>query len=226
MRIAAAAAVALLAITASSRAPEPGEPMDCSDLILAPGYTCSEVVSPSSALPMSGNESRGLSSWTLIDNDQRVLALADEEGPVVGDCGAWKPQRFPLLRLKVEETWEPLVSFEQRCTDTSIPRIDRLYAASAHFDAVRGDVHLGLTSSCQNLGPGGTHCDEFHWSPGSAASRRSPPCSRRRRRSAATASTTTVTVASTEPTSSARARWTTTSRGLHPAVTERPLGLR
>jgi hypothetical protein len=138
-------------VAAPTLASEPGTPMDCSDLELAPGLTCSEFSSPGEG---------GLPTFFLrqpfaaIDNDARILTTADGDAVELAPCGAQPMFRLGLVVHVGEGAVQtPLVSVSDRCHDPSSGAADTLRADQLLFDALRGALFVGLTSSCTGTFP-------------------------------------------------------------------------
>ena len=140
-----------LSLAAPAPATEPGTPMDCSDLELAPELTCSEVTEPLE------DRSFGELPDKAIDNEGRVLVLfIGELGTIVGNCGAHQLRRRDLVTaFDGEGDVTALITTTDRCVDPSLRFVDRIQAHGALFDPVRGSLVLHLSSRCQIGGSGG-----------------------------------------------------------------------
>jgi hypothetical protein len=125
--------------------------MDCTDLELAPGLTCSEVTEP------LDDRSFGELPDKAIDNEGRVLVLfIGELGTIVGNCGAGQLRRRDLVSaFDREGDVTALVTATDRCVDPSLSFFDGVQAHGALFDPVRGSLVLHLSSRCQIRGIGG-----------------------------------------------------------------------
>jgi hypothetical protein len=135
------ALVPWLLAAAAAHGTEPGTPMDCSDLELAPGLTCTEVTNPTEDLVI-------VQDGAAFDNDGRYL-VAGWPGAVVGSCGSTElEQRNLIVSFDSSGSATTLVSSTDRCVDPSIGHFERVSAASLDFDPVRGSVLLGAFSRC------------------------------------------------------------------------------
>jgi hypothetical protein len=129
-------------------ATEPGTPMDCSDLLLAPGLTCSEFSEPGEG-GFRGN------TLAVLDNDGRILTGGD--GSIhdviveLAPCGQRTPVELGLVFLVVEGALRtPLVSVRERCLDPATTRIEGARSGPLLFDAPRGALLLGMSSNCSD----------------------------------------------------------------------------
>ena len=122
---------------------EPGTPMDCSDLVLAPGLTCTELRPPLEEVSL------GRTLETAVDNEGRVLWVRDGAGEPVGPCGLTTLRRRALLvAFDATGSRTPLVTATDRCLDPTARYAEGVEATGLAFDPVRGRLFLALYSSC------------------------------------------------------------------------------
>ena len=153
MRIAAVSLSVLLVAGGATPAgaTEPGTPMDCSDLELAPGLTCTTLVEP-------GAGGLGVLSQSVLTNDGEILAvgigsIADNIEPI-GSCGSNSLVKAGLLfALPIGGARIPLVTVDWRCLDAAASRVEYARFLAVLFDPVRGRLLVGAYSNCG--GPGG-----------------------------------------------------------------------
>ena len=123
-------------------ATEPGTPMDCSDLELAPGLTCTEVRPPLEEVTL------GRTLGTAVDNEGRVLwtSLGEER---VGPCGLTTLRRRTLLvAFDATGSQTPLVTATDRCVDPTARYTEGVAVTGLAFDPVRARLFLALRSGC------------------------------------------------------------------------------
>ena len=124
-------------------ATEPGAPMDCSDLELAPGLTCTEVRPPLEEVTL------GRTLETAVDDEGRVLWVRDGAGEPVGPCGLTTLRRRALLvAFDATGSRTPLVTATDRCVDPTARYTEGVEATGLAFDPVRARLFLALRSSC------------------------------------------------------------------------------
>lgn len=143
-----------LGLSAPALATEPGTPMDCSDLELAPGLTCTTVSGPDVDLLSEG----------VVDNDGRVLVRADgsisDNLEVIGACGTTDLVRAALLYLDdVDGSRTPLVTVRWRCLDASAGRFEFVRFSNVLFHAAPGSLLVGAFSGC--AATGGADCPGY-----------------------------------------------------------------
>ncbi len=102
-----------LPIAAPAFATEPGTPMDCSDLELAPGLTCTKE-------PLEPNPRFFLRSSLVVDNDGRLVNSLEQVLAEVGTCGRASLRRSLFLRAREGDVWKPLIVAQSRCVDPAI----------------------------------------------------------------------------------------------------------
>ncbi|MEN8161310.1 MAG: hypothetical protein ABFS41_14660 [Myxococcota bacterium] len=138
-----------LLICAAGHATEPGTPMDCSDLDLAPGLTCTEVTMPLEDRAFGGLDEPG------FDNDGRLLAVGFG-GESEGVCGPFVSLIRGLIVVAYDHDGNrsTLVSAPARCVDPTHSLNDRLDSFGAAFDPVRGSLLVNFASRCSRLTPG------------------------------------------------------------------------
>jgi len=139
----ALALVVSLGSATSALATEPGTPMDCSDLELAPGLTCTELRPPLEEVTL------GRTLETAVDNEGRVLWVRDGAGEPVGPCGLTALRRQPLLvAFDATGSRTLLVTATDRCLDPTARYTEGVAATGFAFDPVRGRLFLALRSGC------------------------------------------------------------------------------
>jgi hypothetical protein len=150
MLLAVAALLIPLQVADPAFATDPGTPMDCSDLELAPGLSCTRVDGPIMEV----------SSQNVLDNDGRLIRVGkgsnDDDLETIGSCGSSRLQRSALLWLNdVDGSSEPIVSVRWRCLDAAASRFEYARFGAVLFHAVPGSVLVGATSNC---GPDAATC--------------------------------------------------------------------
>ena len=134
-------------------ATDPGTPMNCSDLELAPGLTCTTLGEP-------GAGSFDVFSAGAGDNDGRVLGRAggsvSDILEVIGSCGTANLGRAALLYVNgVDGSRTPLVTVRWRCLDEPTRRIEFVRFSNLIFQAVPGSLLVGAFSTCAAFPSGG-----------------------------------------------------------------------
>lgn len=131
-------------------ATDPGTPMNCTDLLLSPGFTCSEFSNP-------GERGRFRQNDAVVDNDGRILEQGDGSTRDVlddlGFCGT-----FALFELGL--VWHvgeggirtPVASVRSRCLDPTTSTVEGLRSASLLFDSVKGTLIVVMNSTCGSRG--------------------------------------------------------------------------
>jgi hypothetical protein len=142
----ALALLASLGSAAPSLATEPGTPMNCSDLELAPGLTCTTLTEP-------GEGSWGAISATMLDNDGRILQRGDgstaDQLEVIGSCGGSNLVRTSLLHLvALDGARTPLVTVRWRCLDTTAEHRELVRFGALLFEAVPGSLLVQANTLC------------------------------------------------------------------------------
>lgn len=133
-----------VALAAPAQATEPGIPMDCSDLQLAPGLTCTTIVpAPSTTLSNGG----AIGTPGAVDNAGNVYLSGEDPAMLepIGICNGQPLFRRPLLRVLEGGTWKPLIVAEDRCS-ISVRR-ETVTARSLHFDA-HGSLWAEFLDAC------------------------------------------------------------------------------
>jgi hypothetical protein len=151
-----------LALGAPSSATEPGTPMDCSDLELAPGLTCTTLIpAPSSTLYRGGP----VGTRGAVDNEGNIYVGGVENSALqqIGMCLGQPLFRRPLLRVLNGSTWETLITAQDRCS-TFPQRREGVSTVGLHFDA-RGSLYAEFASSCA-FGAGGPQLACAQYIPG------------------------------------------------------------
>ncbi len=145
---------ASFALAVPSLATQPGTPMDCSDLELAPGLTCTQLT-PLQQFGTRRGESGFFESFPFqlpedleLDNDSRLIDITDDFIADVGTCGTSTLRRGALLRVRVGDTWEHIAIAQRRCLDPTVRHTESIEALGLHFDSVRGSLIVLFNSSC------------------------------------------------------------------------------
>ena len=138
-------------------ATDPGTPMNCSDLELAPGLTCTTLSEP-------GAGTINAFSLVAVDNDGGVPSRGDgsvsDNLEVIGSCGTANLVRAALLYVNgVDGSRTPLVTVRWRCLDASTRRIESVRFANLFFQAVPGSLLVGASSGC--AAPLGVGCPGY-----------------------------------------------------------------
>jgi hypothetical protein len=130
--------------------------MNCTDLLLAPGLSCSQFSNPGQAAFFRQNES-------VVDNDGRILTYGD--GSVfdtireLGSCGTNKIVELALVyRVGEGGVRTPMASVNQRCLDSGTSTSEGLRVSSILFDSVNGTLIILLNSTC---GPSAVTCNNY-----------------------------------------------------------------
>ena len=112
--------LAALFLAVPSLASEPGTPMDCSDLELAPGLTCTQLT-PIREFGVHREENGFFADFPFrlpedleLDNDRRRIVVTGESIADVGTCGTSNLQRRTLLSVGVGNALEPIAIAETR----------------------------------------------------------------------------------------------------------------
>ena len=142
----------------TAKATDPGTPMNCSDLLLSPGLSCSEFSSPGEGGYFRQNDA-------LVDNDGEILEQGDGSTRDVieelGMCGDFKLFNLGLV-WQVNEGGEriPIASVHSRCLDLTTSTVEGLRSASIVFDSVNGVLIAVMNSTCGSRG--GTLCNNYN----------------------------------------------------------------
>ena len=144
--------IGLLALIMSSTAAatEPGTPMNCTDLVLAPGLSCRQASNPGAGAGFSAN-------ITVLDNDGRILSRGSDSSEdnirLVGTCGSYDIYETALVYLvsSKSKVRTPIISVKQRCLDPNTSTIETLSTGDVLFDSVKGALVYGLASQCASL---------------------------------------------------------------------------
>jgi hypothetical protein len=140
-----------LALIMSSTAwsTEPGTPMNCTDLILAPGLTCIQSSNPGVGVGFSGEIS-------VLDNDGRILSRGSNSLEDVirelGPCGARMLYQMALVYYLSEKDGvrTPIISVNDRCLDPTTSTVESVGVGYLLFDSVKGILVFNPVSSCGN----------------------------------------------------------------------------
>jgi hypothetical protein len=130
-------------------ATEPGTPMDCSDLELAPGLTCTTLVEAGAGVFFPA------AAAAVLDNEGRILQRSGGSTfdilEVIGTCGTRSLVRTALLYGIAENgSRSPLVTGRWRCLDGATGRLESVGFSTLLFDAVRGSLLVGASSGCSD----------------------------------------------------------------------------
>jgi hypothetical protein len=126
----------------------PGTPMDCTDLILAPGLTCTQASDPGTRVYFSG-------SISVLDNDGRILSRASNAQEDVirelGSCGGHTLRQMALVYYVNEKDGlrTPIISANDRCLDPSTSTVESIGVGYLLFDAVKGELVFNPVSICR-----------------------------------------------------------------------------
>ena len=145
----------MLSLPAS--ATDPGTPMNCTDLLLSPGLTCSEFSNP-------GDGGRFRQNDAVVDNDGRIFEQGDgSNSDVIEELGFCGTNRLFELGLfwRVDEggVRTPIASVRSRCLDPTTSTVEGLRSASILFDSVNGALVVVMNSTC---GSRGDLCDNYN----------------------------------------------------------------
>ena len=141
--------VIVLAIAAWTVTPasEPGQPMDCSDLVSAfPGLTVTRLSPPR----CPDDHSPGLLCWvngsnTAVDNEGQLIGI--DGAPTGGACGSFPLSSSRVVRL-VGGQEQVLATMQQRCLSTEPEVVEVGGPAGLLFDPVKGRLFVWITSDC------------------------------------------------------------------------------
>jgi hypothetical protein len=137
-------------------ATEPGTPMNCTDLVLAPGLSCTPLSNPGQGFVFRNVES-------VVDNDGRIYtenagSLADVIREL-GFCGSRKIVELSLIdQIGAGGTKTSIASVNERCLNPATNTSEGLRLSSLMFDPVRGDLIVVLSSTC---GPDTATCQNY-----------------------------------------------------------------
>lgn len=132
----------------TAKATDLGTPMNCTDLMLSPGLTCSEFSNP-------GDGGRFRQNDALADNDGRIIEQGDGSfRDVLDDLGLCGNRGLFELGLvwHVEEGGmrTPIASVKSRCLDPTTSTVEGLRSASILFDSVNGVLIVVMNSTCSS----------------------------------------------------------------------------
>jgi hypothetical protein len=138
-------------------ATDPGTPMNCTDLLLVPGLTCSEFSNP-------GEGSRFRQNDAVVDNDGRILEQGDGSNRDVieelGFCGTNRLFELGLFWHVGEGGIRvPIASVRSRCLDSTTSTVEGLRSASILFDSLDGTLIVVMNSTCNSRGD---RCDNYN----------------------------------------------------------------
>jgi len=138
-------------------ATDPGTPMNCTDLLLSPGLTCTEFSNP-------GDGGRFRQNDAVVDNDGRIFEQGDgSNSDVIEELGFCGTNRLFELGLfwRVDEggVRTPIASVRSRCLDQTTSTVEGLRSASLLFDSVNGALVVVMSSTCNSRGD---LCDDYN----------------------------------------------------------------
>jgi hypothetical protein len=125
---------------------EAGSLLDCGDLVLADGLTCTEFAEPGEG----GFE--GEQPVNFVDNDGRLLTSEPGASEIIDGCETESPpvgskavsQYAVVSAIGRGATRLPLISVRERCVDGAVASA---HVASLSFDRVRGVLYLSMRSN-------------------------------------------------------------------------------
>lgn len=138
-------------------ATELGTPMDCSDLILAPGLTCTEFSQPGEGRVFRQNDA-------VVDNEGKIYTeSAGDISDILEELGTCGSRDL----FEMGQVWHigpggvrtPIISSRNRCLDETTSSVERVGTSTLLFDAVRGALVVGMVSSCSTGSFGA--CDNY-----------------------------------------------------------------
>ena len=147
--------LAMLPLQAS--ATDPGTPMNCSDLLLSPGLTCSQFSNPGEGGSFRQND-------VVVDNDGSIIEMGDGSfNDVLEDLGACGTNNLYDLGL----IWtigaggarSHIASVRSRCLDETTSTVEGLRSASLVFDFIDGVLIVVMNSTCNSRG---NLCDNYN----------------------------------------------------------------
>ena len=140
-----------------AKATDLGTPMNCTDLFLSPGLTCSEFSNPGDGGGFRQNDA-------VVDNDGRILEQGDgsfrdvlEELGFCGSNGLF--DQGLVWHVGEGGIRTPIASVRSRCVDPSTSTVEGLRSASILFDSVKGVLIAVMNSTC---GSRGDLCDNYN----------------------------------------------------------------
>jgi len=145
-RLSIGALGALALACAAATASELGTPMDCSDLVLPAGLSCSQLAPPGTGV---GGFREGAS---VIDNEGVILQTGqggvEDIIETLGRCGTRDLAHITLIYEGDGVAQDPFISARLRCLDATTSAIEFIRSGNILFDAVAGRLIVGLNSSC------------------------------------------------------------------------------
>lgn len=138
--------------------------MNCTDLILSPGLSCSQLTSPGdgSALFFQNN--------AIIDNKGNVFTNAQgatsDTLKDLGNCGNTKLyKKSEIYYIDYSKSGErtPIVISSTRCQDPGTNTTEHLNIHSHLFNSINGTLMLGINSSCRSSSHLCEHYNGGHW---------------------------------------------------------------
>ena len=146
--------LAMLPFPAS--ATDPGSPMNCTDLILKQGLSCSQFSNPGEGGFFRQND-------VVVDNDGRIIEMGDGSFRDVleelGTCGTNTLFDLGLIwHVDAGGARSPLASVRSRCFDETTSTVEGLRSASLVFDSIEGVLIVVMNSTCNSRGD---LCDNY-----------------------------------------------------------------
>lgn len=144
--------ICLLSLTVPVLASNPGEQLDCSDIVfLEPGFSCSVYIPDCS--------SSGFFQWCNVpgsmafDNAGNTYHMEDVPPPA-GVCNGFNLRHTELRRRSSTGVIETIASVDERC---HLNKIDRFSAGgNPAFDPTTGTMFFRVVTFCDD--PGGPGC--------------------------------------------------------------------
>ena len=136
-----------LILSSAALSTGPGTPMDCTDLVLAPGLTCTQASDPGARVYF-------IDQISVLDNDGRILSRASNAQEDVirelGSCGGNTLRQMALVYYVNEKDGvrTPIISANDRCLDPSTGTVESISVGYLLFDAVKGDLVFNPVSTC------------------------------------------------------------------------------
>lgn len=140
----------LAMVPMSASATDPGTPMNCSDLLLPPGLTCSEFSNPGEGRSFSENDS-------VIDNEGHIITTSagdiSDTLEELGFCGDFKLIELGLVwNISQGGIRIPVASVRSRCLDETTSTVEGLRVSDILFDSINGALFVSMISTCNSRG--------------------------------------------------------------------------
>jgi hypothetical protein len=130
--------------------------MDCSDLEVAPGLTCTNLTEPVDDDPIATR----IDDLFAVDNDGRILTSISAVA-TGATCGALSQPIFRREHVSLAFGRGSLVASTDRCTVGSL--IDAVDVRGFYFDAPHGSLYVGFRSGCRRSGGGPCGYGDAAW---------------------------------------------------------------